>query len=153
MILNFSEHKYVCSLLWFVSRIVPTWSEDKFINNDSIYCSSQLFFFSVLSSYKWNYMFSPNFFSRRFLIFFKFCIQIFVGKGVEVVRMSAVPMTEDLARFSRAGVNRQLWMSYVGAGNSPQVLWPSRMTSLPLDLWAVSPAQAHDFLIMPELLE
>lgn len=153
MILNFSEYKYVCSLLWFVSRIVPTWSEDKFINNDSNYCSSQLFFFSVLSSYKWNYMFSPNFFSRRFLIFFKFCIQIFAGKGVEVVRMSAVPMTEDLARFSGAGVNRQLWMSYMGAGNSPQVLWLSRMASLPFDLWAISPAQAHDFLIMPELLE
>lgn len=78
---------------------------------------------------------------------------MFAGKGVEVIRMSAVPMTGDLARFSGAGVNRQLWMSYVGAGNSTQVLWPSRMSSSPLDLWAVSPAQAHDFLSMPEMLE
>lgn len=33
---------------------------------------------------------------------------MFAGKGVEVVCVSAVLMTEDLARFSGAGVNRQL---------------------------------------------
>lgn len=33
---------------------------------------------------------------------------MFAGKGVGVGRMSAVLMTEELARFSGAGVNRQL---------------------------------------------
>lgn len=78
---------------------------------------------------------------------------MFAGKGVGVVWMGAVPMTEELARFSGAGLNRQLWMPYVGAGNSTQVLWQSRMSSSPLDLWAVSPAPTHDFLSMLEMLE
>lgn len=78
---------------------------------------------------------------------------MFAGKGVGDVCMSAVPMTEDLARSSGAGVNKQLWMPCVGAGNITQVLWPSRMSSSPLDVWVVSPAPTHDFLSMPEMLE